>query len=146
MARAEISTTIDRSVEDVFTVLTDVTKNAIWSSTAVEGRLVTPGPVALGTTAREASVFLGRRIQVDSQIVEFEPNRRFAYVTSSGPFAFNGSFAVEPVDGGTRVTATFEAKLGHFFKVGDSLFAIVGRRKFKRDLATLKRLMEAGKL
>ena len=92
MARAEISTTIDRSVEDVFTVLTDVTKNAIWSSTAVEGRLITPGPVALGTTAREASVFLGRRIQVDSQIVEFEPNRRFAYVTSSGPFAFNGSF------------------------------------------------------
>ena len=94
MARAEISTTIDRSVEIVFTVLTDVTKNAIWSSTAVEGRLITPGPV----------------------------------------------------DGGTRVTATFEAKLGHFFKVGDSLFAIVGRRNFKRDLATLKRLMEAGKL
>ena len=130
----------------MFNVLTDVTKNASWSSTAVEGRLITPGPMALNTTAREVSVFLGRRIQVDSQIVAFDSNRRFANVTSSGPFGFSSSFAVEPADSDTRVTATFEAKLGHFFKVGDSLFAIVGSRKFKRDLATLKRLMEAGKL
>lgn len=146
MAKAEVSTTIDRPVADVFAVLTDVEKNASWSSAAISGRKTSPGPVGLGTTAREISKFLGRRIEVDSEIVEFQPDRTFSYVTSSGPFPFRGSFTVEPTDGGTRVTARFEAQPTGLFKIGDGLFGILARRQFEGDLATLKRLMEAGEL
>jgi hypothetical protein len=50
----------------------------------------------VGTTAREVSRFLGRRIEVDSTITEFRPGRRLAYRTSSGPFPFDGAFDVVP--------------------------------------------------
>jgi len=137
-------------VADVFAVLTDIEKNATWSSASVSGRLTSSGPVGLGATAREVSTFLGRRIEVDSEIVEFEPDRSFSFVMSSGPFPFRRSFTVEPTERGTRLTARFEARFAAqpagFFRLGDALFGILVRRKFERDLASLKRSMEAAEL
>ena len=61
MAQGTIDTHISRPAGDVFAVIADVSKNARWSSSAVEGRKTSSGPVDVGTTAREVSTFLGRR-------------------------------------------------------------------------------------
>lgn len=146
MAHGQVSTTIARSPAEVFAILIDVGRNAAWSSSAVEGRQTTPGPIGVGTRAWEVSTFLGRRIEVDSEIVAFEPDQGFAYLTTGGPFPFQGTFACKAVDGGTWLTATFEARLRGPLKVVDGLFAIIVRRKFGHDLANLKRLMESRQL
>ena len=49
MAKAEVSVTIDRPLEDVFAVLTDVEKTATWSAPTVEEHWTTPGPVGVGS-------------------------------------------------------------------------------------------------
>jgi hypothetical protein len=146
MANVAFSTSIDRSPVDVFAVLSDVEKNAIWSRTSVSGHLTSPGPVRVGTTAREVSRFMGRRIQVDSTIVAFEVDRRFEFVTSSGPFPFRGSFTVEAIASGTRLISQFDAQPTGVLRVADGLFGALIRRKFQVDLANLKRLMESGDL
>lgn len=86
MASGTVNVHISRSAGDVFAVIADVSKNARWSSSAVEGRQTSPGPVGVGTSAREVSTFLGRRIEVDSVVTEFIAGRRLAYRTTGGPF------------------------------------------------------------
>ena len=66
-----MTTPIERAPADVFAVLADVSKNTTWSKTSVSGRLTSPPPVQFGTTAREVSRFMGRRIEVDSTVVAF---------------------------------------------------------------------------
>lgn len=146
MAHGTISTHIGRSAADIFAVIADVSKNARWSSSAVEGRQTSPGPVGVGTTAREVSTFLGRRIEVDSVVTEFILDQRLAYRTAGGPFPFSGSFDVTAEGDGAQVTATFEATPAGVFALLGPLFARLVRRKFELDLARLKRLMEGGEL
>jgi uncharacterized protein YndB with AHSA1/START domain len=142
MAVGTIQTHISRPPGDVFAVLADVSKNALWAAASVEGRQTSPGPVAVGTTAREVSTFLGRRIEVDSVITEFVAGRRLAYRTAGGPFPFSGSFDVAPAGDGSLLTATFEATPPGIFAFLGPLFAALVRRAFRRDLRNLKRLME----
>ena len=108
--------------------------------------MTSKGPIGVGSTAREVSVFLGRRMEVESRIVEFVPDRVLGYLTSGGPFPFRGAFELEPLGGGTRLTATFSSPLGGVLRIVDPLFAVLARRKLAADIANLKRLMESGAL
>jgi len=146
LAAGEVAVVIGRSPADVFAVLCDVEQNHLWSSTAREGRMTSDGPIGVGSTAREVSVFLRRRMEVESRIVEFVPDRVLGYLTSGGPFPFGGSFILEPMAGGTRLRATFSAPLSGVLRIVDPLFAVLARRKLGADIANLKRLMESGAL
>jgi hypothetical protein len=146
MATVVMTTRIDRAPADVFAVLADVSKNTTWSKTSISGRLLSPPPVGLGTTAREVSRFMGRRIEVDSTIVAFDSDRTFTFVTSTGPFPFRGSFTTDPDGAGTKLTSEFEAEPTGLLRFADGLFGALIRWKFEGDLANLKRLLESGAL
>ena len=107
-------------------------------------RATSKGPIGVGSTAHEASVFLGRHLEVDSTIVEFVPDRTLGYATTGGPFPFRGAFLLEPLDGGTRLRATFDAPLSGALRIVDPVFAVIARRKLMTDLVNLKRLLESG--
>lgn len=143
---AAVSVQIARHPEDVFAVIADVERNARWSSASVEGHLITPGPVRVGSRASEVSRLAGRRIEVVSEVVEFVPGRRLAYVTSGGPFPFAGAFTTEPYDAGTRLTASFEVGLRGPVRIGGGLLRLLVRRQLASDLERLRRLMETGEL
>lgn len=143
MGKAEVSTTINRSVEDVFSVVSNFEHNATWSSATIEDKITSEGPIGVGSTARLVSTFLGRRVENDAVITEFEPNRRVTMETTTGPFPIRGSLTVEPVEGGTRLDTTFEVEPGGFFKLADPLVTRMAKRQFESDLANLKDLMEA---
>ena len=146
MATVVMTTRIDRAPADVFAVLADVSKNTTWSKTSISGRLLSPPPVGLGTTAREVSRFMGRRIEVDSTIVAFDSDRTFTFVTSTGPFPFRGSFTTDPDGTGTKLTSEFEAEPTGLLRFADGLFGALIRWRFQGDLANLKRLLESGAL
>ena len=146
MARAEVSTMIKRPVEDVWAVISNVENNPKWSSFALEAKQTSPGPIGVGTTARFVGKFLGRRMESESVITEFEPNRKYSWESKSGPFPIKGSTALEQTDGGTRVTGTLEAEPGGFFKLAEPLVITMAKRSFQGDLDNLKDLMEADAL
>ena len=54
--------------------------------------------------------------------------------------------AAEPIEGGTRVTETYQAEPGGFFKLAEPLMVRMGKRQFQSDLDNLKDLMEANAL
>ena len=147
MARAEVSTTIKRSAEDVWAVISNVENNPRWSSFALEAKQTSPGPIGVGTTARFVGKFLGRRMETESVVTEFEPNRKYSWENTSGPFPLKGSAVLEPVGAGTtRVTASMEGEPGRFFKLAEPLVITMGKRTLQGDLDNLKDLMEANAL
>ncbi len=146
MARAEFSTMIKRPVEDVWAVISNVENNPKWASSALEAKQTSAGPIGVGTTAQFVGKFLGRRIETESVITEFEPNRKYSWESKSGPFPIKGSTALEQIDGGTRVTGTLEAEPGGFFKLAEPLVITMAKRSFQGDLDNLKDLMEADAL
>jgi len=146
MARADVSTTIKRPVEDVWAVISNVENNPKWSSFALDAKQTSPGPLGVGTTARFVGKFLGRRMESESVITEFEPNRKYSWENKSGPFPLKGSTALEQIDGGTRVTGTIEGEPGGFFKLAEPLVITMAKRSLKGDLDNLKDLMEANAL
>jgi uncharacterized membrane protein len=146
MARADASTTIDRPVEDVFAVLSDPETSPQWSSASLESKKTSEGPIGVGTTSRSVSKLLGRRIETELEITEFEPNRRFVLHSKSGPFPLQATVNFERLDGGTRVNVTVEAEPGGFFKLAEPLIVRTAKRQFQNDLDNLKDLMEANAL
>lgn len=146
MARAEVSTTINRPVEDVFAVVSNPESSPKWSSASLESTKTSAGPIGVGTTTRAVSKLLGRRIESEMEVIEFEPNRRFATRSTSGPFPIQATVTFEGVSGGTRISALIEAEPGGFFKVAEPLLVNIARRQFQSDFDNLKELMEANAL
>lgn len=146
MGKFDVSTTIKRPVEDVFAVISNPEDSPKWSSTSLEAKQTSPGPIGVGTTARFVGKFLGRRIESESVVTEFEPNRKYTWENKTGPFPFKGSVTLEQIEGGTRVNAAAEIEPGGFFKLAEPLLMSMARRQFQSDLDNLKDLMEANAL
>ena len=143
MARAEVSTTIKRPIEEVFAVLSDFSNNSKWASGSVEApKKTSDGPIGVGTTWHGVGKFLGRRIESDFECTEFQANRKIAATSKSGPFPLTTTVTLEPVAGGTRVSQTIEAEPGGFFKLAEPLLVTVAKRQFQNDLDNLRDLME----
>jgi len=146
MAKADVTTTIRRPLEDVFAVLSNPENSPKWSSASLESKKTSEGPIGVGTTSRSVSKFLGRRIGIEMEITEFEPNRKFTSHSMSGPFPLQATVAFERIEGGTRVNATIEAEPGGFFKLAEPLIVSMAKRQFQGDFDNLKDLMEANAL
>jgi uncharacterized membrane protein len=146
VATAKLSVSIRRPLDDVFAVLSDVTKTPRWSSAAVEEYATTPGPVGVGSRRHAVGRGYGMRTENDAEITEFEPGRRIALRSLSGPMSFLVEMDFAPVDGGTRVDWTWSFFPRGPLRVAGPLIAGIFRRQFAKDLRRLKAMMESGEL
>ena len=143
MLKIESTTVINRPIEEVFAVLSDLENNPKWSSGFLEVKKTSDGSIGIGTTWRAVQSVLSRRIESEAEVTEYEPNRKFAVKTKAGPIPAKVRNSFEPVDKGTRLNFTFEAEPGGFFKLAEPLLGNMVKRSFETDLANLKDLMEA---
>ena len=143
MAILEVSTVINRPIEEVFAYVSNPENSPEWSSLVREVKVTTAGPIGVGATFRSVITFLGRRIEGESEITEYEPNRSFAEKSKSRPFPVENRLTFERLDGGTRVHFTTTGESGGFFKLAEPLLVRMGKRQFDADFANLKDLMES---
>ncbi len=143
MAKAEASETINRPVEEVFAYVTEIENTPQWSTGWVEVKQTSPGPMAEGATFRTVGKFLGQRIEQTYELTEFEPQRRFAARSTSGPIPTRWEYTFEPSGGGTRVNATAEFDPSGLFKLAEPIVANMAKRQLATDLANLKDILEA---
>jgi len=143
MARIEASVVINRPLEEVFAFVGNIENNPQWQSSVLESRATSEGPIGVGTTYRYVSQLLGRRIETDGEITEYEPNRKYSFKSTSGPFPIEGGFTLEAAEGGTKVTLAAEAEVGGFFKLAEPLVIRMMKRQFEADVGNLKDLLEA---
>ena len=137
------SVIIDRPIDEVFAYAGDPTKDADWSTAFVEARMTSDGPVGKGSTFVEQLRFLGKRIDIDCELTEYEPEQRVAYALTAGSNTGTHVRTFQSVDGGTQVTFLTEGDSTGLFKIADPMLNKVGTRQLTADLLALKAMIEA---
>lgn len=143
MVKVETSVVINRPIAEVFAFVTNPENSPQWESGLLETGKMSKGPMGVGTTWQEVRQFLGRRIKSTDEVTEYEPNKKFSFKSTSGPFPVEGGYTFESVEGGTRVTVTGQGETGGFFKLADPIVARMVKRQVEADSANLKELLEA---
>src|SRR5258707_14717613 len=109
---------------------------------AVEWKTVPP--VAIGSHIALVAHFFGRRMAYTYEVVELVPTERFVMRTAEGPFPMETTYTWESApDGGTRMTLPNRGTPTGFSTLVAPLMSRAARNANRKDLAALKRLLEA---
>lgn len=147
MTTTKLGVTIARPVEEVFAVLSDVENAARWSRNTLEEKLITPGPLGLGSRRRAViKTFGGRTTVNEAEMVGFEPNRQMVVELIDSPIPTRIVIDFLAVDPGTRLDWTAEFSPRGALKPTGPLLGFFYRWAFQKDLENLKELMERGQL
>ena len=102
----EVTTVIDRPIEEVFDFLADGTNDPKFSPRVLEIAKTTDGPVGVGTVYKSTVKDAGMKTNREFEITEFErPTRlRWAERSKNQITATEGGYDLAPEGSGTRVT------------------------------------------
>src|ERR687898_224694 len=95
MFTVEKSIDIGCAVDDVFAYVADGTNAPRWQRGLREVRRTTDGPIGLGTRHIAVRRFMGRRLELPSEITRYEPNKLFEFKLW-GPTPGQAGYMVEP--------------------------------------------------
>ena len=99
--------------------------------------------MAVGSKIAFVAHFLGRRMAYTFEIVEYIPGERLVMRTAEGPFPMETTYTWESVIDGTKMTLRNHGAPSGFSMLAAPLMGIAIRRANRKDLAALKRLLEA---
>lgn len=145
MAKRKVETqvVINRPIEDVFAYVIDLNNLTQWDTGVLEAEYTSEDPIGVGTTYRHVIQFLGRRLETEGKVIEFEPNKKISYKSESGPGSGEVYIAFETTNGDTRVTQRIKAEFGGLFKLAEPIVFRSMQRQNEASLATLKDILEA---
>jgi uncharacterized protein YndB with AHSA1/START domain len=132
---------IARPPEDVFAYMTDPSNLDTWQDVE-EATQLTRGPVGPGTRFREVHKVLGRRRTELTEVVAFEPGRRFDIRVVEGP-PVDGRWNFTPDGTGTRLTFIPSVRLPPRLRRLEPAVAWSTALAFGRFHRRLKRAVEA---
>jgi ligand-binding SRPBCC domain-containing protein len=134
---------INRPVEEVFSFLSNFANNSQWEPGILESKQVSPAPMGAGTQLMDVRKVMGRKVETTYEVTAYEPNKRFAIKSTSGPVRVKASYSFEPVDGGTRVTDAAEFETSGFFRLLQPIFALTVKKQMKANFAKIKQVLES---
>jgi carbon monoxide dehydrogenase subunit G len=146
MASVQSAITVNRPIEDVFTVLTNVENTGKWFPGNVTEWWTSPPPHGVGSTRRARIKTGPMTTENDAVVTVFEPPHRAGMKGTSKNAQFEAMLDFTPVDGGTRVDTKVELDAKGAARLFIGLFARWYGRSWDQGLANLKRMMEAGEL
>lgn len=145
MVRIEVDTTINRPVEEVYAYMSDIDRQPEWVAPLTESRKTSSGPMGVGTTYQQVAKFMGRRMELNCKITDYEAPTRYAFQAKNGPMHMEMQFTLTPEESdSTRVTQVVEGESAGFFKLADPILARSMKKQFVADLETLKTILESG--
>jgi uncharacterized protein YndB with AHSA1/START domain len=133
---------IERSVEDVFAYVTDVTNDPSWHTDVLEARKTTEGPPGVGTVWHAKFKPSMGISEGDMQVVTFEPNREQVMRGDVGPMHPTLTCLLEPVDEGTRFTRHVQISVSGWMKIMAPMMGMMLPKQNKGFLTNLKRVLE----
>jgi carbon monoxide dehydrogenase subunit G len=136
---------IQRSQEDVFRYMDDVSREHEWQPNIAEASKDPPGETVVGTRKRYVSLFMGKRIENTYVTKVFEPNRHVVYETTrDSVLQARAELRWEAEGGGTRVTMGFQGKVGGVLRfVPKSILDAAYKNELTSTLQLLKERLES---
>jgi uncharacterized membrane protein len=142
--RVEERVDINRPLEEVFNYVSDVANYPEWMAHALEVRKDTPGPPQQGDPFVVAIKSVGRRFETPYERTSYEAERRYTDRAVGGPIPnqrWHSDF--QEVPGGTRFTRSADVQSGGLLKLLEPLQKRAAERQLRKDLQTLKGVVEA---
>jgi uncharacterized membrane protein len=135
---------IDAPIETAWARVADIASQPEWMTEMTAVRLITPGPVGVGTRAEADVRILGITVRDPVEIVELSPPHRFA-IRHEGRFQGHGLITLDTLDGGRRTRVDWAETLVPPIlpTLGAMVQGPIFQRIFQADLERLKALVEA---
>lgn len=145
MAKNQHSVVIAAPVEKVFAFAADFENDPRWRDEVQRMRYTSGRPVGVGTRAVETARVLGQTLETTTVTTDYEPNRRVAAKSVSGPVPIVASRDFEAVPNGTRFTYTLEGDTSGvlLFRLIQPVLTRWYQRRIEGYLRTLKRILES---
>jgi uncharacterized protein YndB with AHSA1/START domain len=146
MMKVESSAVIDRPVEEVWRFISDLDNAPKWELYD-EGKQTSEGPVVRGTRVSFGGKFMGKRLDYEGQMWEWEPNKGFTF--GSDRFVFKKPaylrFTLDSVEEGgkskTRMTTVYAMTVPGLWNLIKPI--LVWGVKRERLEANVKRILES---
>jgi hypothetical protein len=113
------------------------TESAAWTSNGSPG---------VGSTYKGVFIFLGRRLEGQVEVTQWERPYRYSFKTVSGPIPSENTTKFEPQGDGTLVTHTTQLEIGGVFRLAEGLVGKQLEKLYETNNAALKLLLEAGQV
>jgi uncharacterized protein YndB with AHSA1/START domain len=140
------SVTINRPIEDVFAVLTNVENTGKWFPGNVKEWWTSPPPHGVGST-RRARVKMGlMTTENDAVTTVYEPPTRAVLKGTSPNALFEATLTFEPGPGGTRLHSNIGLFMTGAARLFGGMFTSWYQKSWDKGLLNLKRMMESGEL
>ncbi|WP_028009082.1 SRPBCC family protein [Solimonas flava] len=143
MITVACSIRIHRPADEVFAYAGDYRNDARWRSGVKAMRCEPDVEPALGVQTHETMQMFGLRAETLAEIIAWEPGRRTAFRSISGPVPCEGRRLFEPTPDGTRVTYQLHLRPQGSWRVLEPLLALLFRLQAFADLRRLRRRIEA---
>ena len=105
---------------------------------------LTDKPAAVGSRISFVARFLGRKLEYTYEITTFAPDEELVMRTAEGPFPMETTYRWDDTpSGGTLMTLRNRGEPAGFSKLAAPLMASAMRRANNKDLALLKKILEA---
>lgn len=144
MHRNEASIEIAAAPAEVFPWLAASERRCEWMGALTESEPLTEGSPEVGSRFRDVFEDLGRRVELEAEIVELEPPHAMTVQLVSKVFDATSSQRLEELEGGrTRLTAVIEtAYKPRAARLAAPVVTRHAQRRLEQDLARLKELAE----
>lgn len=104
----------------------------------------TAPPLAVGSRVAFVAHFLGRRLAYTYEVVELVPEARLVMRTAEGPFPMQTTYTWQSTgERSTRMTLQNRGEPSGFSRLAAPFMAAAMRRANRKDLESLKALLEA---
>ena len=113
-----------------------------WIGGIVEAKTLTDPPFGKGTKVARVASVLGRRMEYEPEVVEYEPNALVSMKAES-PFPMTVRYEVADAAGGTKITIPVQGGGSGFYSIAAPLLSMMVRRNVSQDLKRLKELLES---
>lgn len=142
MADRSDSIMIDRTVDEVWAFVTDLTNDPAWHTDILEATKTSVGPIGTGTVWHARFKPAMGISEGDMRVVTFEPNRRQVVKGDIGPMHPTLTYLIEPSEGGTTFTRHVQISVSGWMKIMSPIMAMMLPKQNKGFLANLKRVLE----
>jgi hypothetical protein len=142
--RVDASIEIERPLPEVFRYVADVGNYPAWMAHALDVRKETPDAPHAGDTFTVALESMGRRFETPYTRTSYEDRRGYTDQAVGGPISgHRWESGFQEVPAGTRVTRAVEVEPTGVLKLLAPLQSWTAERQLKKDLETLKGVLES---
>ena len=133
---------IARSAQEVFDFLTDVRNRPQWDAAVISEELTSPAPIGVGSTIHTRMRAVGREVEFDWRVTQFDRPGRMVVVSVAGLMPTTLMLEFTPIGGGCDVSATIEGNPEGLMQLVEPMIAGAVRSSLGAGLGRAKALLE----